>query len=68
MIIILKGMKNIMLNNLYDEMNKTLLKTDVLLETVCQYYDIDAYYSESVDVLLNPIITLLKKQNLYLNL
>lgn len=40
-----------MLNNLYDEMNKTLLKTDVLLETVCQYYDIDAYYSESVDVL-----------------
>ena len=40
-----------MLNNFYDEMNKTLLKTDVLLETVCQYYDIDTYYSESVDVL-----------------
>ena len=50
MIIILKGMKNIMSNNIYSELNKTLLKTDVLLETVCQCYDIDAYYSESADI------------------
>lgn len=40
-----------MLNNFYDEMNKTILKTDVLLETVCQYYDIDTYYCESADVI-----------------
>ena len=40
-----------MLNNFYDEMNKTLLKTDVLLETVCQCYDIDTYYCESADVI-----------------
>lgn len=43
-------MKNIMSNNIYSELNKTLLKTDVLLETVCQCYDIDAYYSESADI------------------
>ena len=40
-----------MLNNFYDEMNKTILKTDVLLETVCQCYDIDTYYCESADVI-----------------
>ena len=40
-----------MLNNFYDEMNKKILKTDVLLETACQCYDIDAYYCESADVI-----------------
>ncbi len=38
-----------MIKTIENDMNKVLLKTDILLEAVCDYYDIDIYYCESTN-------------------
>lgn len=57
-----------MIKTIENDMNKVLLKTDILLEAICDYYNIDYIIVNQPMCFMKRVIVLLKKQSLYLNL